>query len=47
MNFEIALYPGDGIGPDVLEQAVRVMHLIGERHVQQCSKLAFHLTYEA
>ena len=32
MNFEIALYPGDGIGPDVLEQAVRVMHLIGERH---------------
>ena len=32
MNFEIALYPGDGIGPDVLEQAVRVMHRIGERH---------------
>ena len=32
MEFEIALYPGDGIGPDVLEQAVRVMHQVGERH---------------
>ncbi|MBA62766.1 MAG: tartrate dehydrogenase [Planctomycetaceae bacterium] len=31
-QFEIALYPGDGIGPDVLQQAVRVMQSIGERH---------------
>lgn len=31
-QFKIALYPGDGIGPDVLEQAVRVMHRIGEIH---------------
>ena len=30
--FEIALYPGDGIGPDVLEQAVRVMYRVGERY---------------
>ncbi len=36
-EFEIALYPGDGIGPDVLHQAVRVMHHVGALH-----DLTFH-----
>ncbi|MBT3891013.1 MAG: tartrate dehydrogenase, partial [Planctomycetaceae bacterium] len=30
MKFKIALYPGDGIGPDVLTQAERVMYRVGE-----------------
>ncbi len=30
MNFSIALISGDGIGPDVTEQAVFVLHRIGE-----------------
>ncbi len=30
MNFKIALIRGDGIGPEVVEQAVRVMNRIGE-----------------
>jgi 3-isopropylmalate dehydrogenase len=30
MNFNIALLPGDGIGPEVTEQAVRVLKAIGE-----------------
>ena len=30
MKFKIALYPGDGIGPDVLAQAERVMYRVGE-----------------
>lgn len=31
-QFEIALYPGDGIGPEVLDQAVRVMYRVGEQN---------------
>ncbi|MDM8002106.1 MAG: 3-isopropylmalate dehydrogenase [Bacteroidota bacterium] len=30
MNYRIALLPGDGIGPEVIEQAVRVLNVIGE-----------------
>jgi 3-isopropylmalate dehydrogenase len=30
MNYSIALLPGDGIGPEVIEQAVRVLNVTGE-----------------
>ena len=30
MKAHIAVLPGDGIGPEVLEQAVRVLHIVGE-----------------
>jgi 3-isopropylmalate dehydrogenase len=30
MNFKIAKLPGDGIGPEIVEQAVKVMDAIGE-----------------
>jgi len=30
MNYNIALLPGDGIGPEVIEQAVRVLNVTGE-----------------
>lgn len=30
MNYKIALLPGDGIGPEVIEQAVRVLNVTGE-----------------
>ena len=30
MNYKIALLPGDGIGPEVIEQAVRVLDVTGE-----------------
>lgn len=29
--YSIAVLPGDGIGPEVIEQAVRVLHAVGER----------------
>ncbi len=31
MNYTIALVPGDGIGPDVVAQAVEVLDLVGDR----------------
>lgn len=30
-SYEIALYPGDGIGPEVTEQAVRVLHAVAAK----------------
>ena len=30
-NYAIAVLPGDGIGPDVIAQAVRVLEAVGER----------------
>lgn len=30
MNYKIALLPGDGIGPEVIEQAVKVLEVTGE-----------------
>src|SRR5690606_1702750 len=30
MNYKIALLPGDGIGPEVIEQAVNVLNATGE-----------------
>lgn len=31
MNFNIALIPGDGIGPDIIAQTVNVLHKVGAR----------------
>jgi len=31
MNIEVMLLPGDGVGPEVVEQAVRVLMLVGNR----------------
>ncbi|MGL5380791.1 3-isopropylmalate dehydrogenase [Clostridium sp.] len=31
MNFKIAVIPGDGIGPEVIEQTVNVLNLIGDK----------------
>lgn len=35
MNYDIALIPGDGIGPDVVREAVAVLGAIGERFGQR------------
>jgi 3-isopropylmalate dehydrogenase len=35
MNYKIALVPGDGIGPDVVAEAVRVLDKIGEKYSHQ------------
>jgi 3-isopropylmalate dehydrogenase len=32
MNYNIALIPGDGIGPEVVSQAVRVLDTLGKKH---------------
>lgn len=32
MNFKIALVPGDGIGPEVIEETVKVLNKIGEKY---------------
>jgi 3-isopropylmalate dehydrogenase len=41
MDFKIAVVPGDGIGPEVVEQSVRVIKRIGERfnHTFQFTRL--------
>ena len=31
MNYQIAVIPGDGIGPDVVEQTLKVMDKVGEK----------------
>ena len=31
MNYTIAVIPGDGIGPDIVEQALKVMHKVGDK----------------
>lgn len=35
MNYKVALVPGDGIGPDVVTEAVKVMDKIGEKYGHQ------------
>lgn len=35
MNYKIALVPGDGIGPDVVTETVRVLNKIGEKYGHQ------------
>ena len=32
MNFKIATLPGDGIGPEIVEQAVKAMEAIGKKY---------------
>ena len=31
MNYQIALLPGDGIGPEIIEQAVKVLESVGRK----------------
>ena len=31
MNYNIAVIPGDGIGPDIVEQALKVLHKVGDK----------------
>ena len=37
MKLNVMLLPGDGVGPEVVEQAVRVLEAVGEKHNQQFS----------
>ena len=32
MNYKIAVIPGDGIGPEVVEQTLRVLDKVGEKY---------------
>ena len=32
MDFKIALVPGDGIGPEVIEETIKVLNKIGEKY---------------
>lgn len=32
MNFKIGVLPGDGIGPEIVEQAIKVMNAVGEKY---------------
>ncbi|MFQ7472730.1 MAG: isocitrate/isopropylmalate family dehydrogenase, partial [Anaerovoracaceae bacterium] len=32
MNYRLAVIPGDGIGPEVIEQALKVLDKIGEKY---------------
>ena len=32
MNYNIALLKGDGIGPEIVDSAVRVLQVIGEKY---------------
>ena len=37
-NYEIAVYPGDGIGPEVTREAIRVLDVVAEQHGFTISK---------
>ncbi|MBI2933930.1 MAG: 3-isopropylmalate dehydrogenase, partial [Chloroflexi bacterium] len=32
MNFKITVLPGDGVGPDVVAEAVRVQEAVGKKN---------------
>ena len=32
MNFNIAVIPGDGIGPEVVDESIKVLNKIGEKY---------------
>ena len=32
MNFNIAVIPGDGIGPEVVDESIKVLSKIGEKY---------------
>ena len=36
MNYKLAVIPGDGIGPDVVEQTLRVLDKVGEKFGHTC-----------
>ena len=40
MNFKIGVLPGDGIGPEIVEQAIKVMNAVGKKY-----KHSFEYTY--
>ena len=31
MNYNIAVIPGDGIGPEVIDESIKVLNKIGEK----------------
>ncbi len=31
MDFKIAVLPGDGIGPEIIEQAIKVLNAVGKK----------------
>ena len=32
MNFNIAVIPGDGIGPEVIDESINVLNKIGDKY---------------
>ena len=32
MNFKLAVIPGDGIGPEIVDQAIKVLDKIGRKY---------------
>ena len=42
MNYRIAALPGDGVGPEVIAQAVKTLHAIGD-----CFGHTFEIQYGA
>ena len=38
MNFKIAVLPGDGIGPEIIEQALKVVEAVGKKFNHSFSK---------
>ena len=45
MNYKIALIKGDGIGPEVVGEAVKVMDAIGEKFGHQFEYVDIPTTY--
>ena len=41
MNYKIAVIPGDGIGPEIMNEALKVLDKIGEKygHSFECTKV--------
>ena len=32
MNYNIAVIPGDGIGPEVIDESIKILNKIGEKY---------------
>ena len=41
MNYKIAVIPGDGIGPEIMNEALKVLDKIGDKygHSFECTKV--------
>ena len=41
MNYKIAVIPGDGIGPEIMNEALKVLDKVGEKygHSFECTKV--------